>query len=259
MIRILTTMATACLLFACSNDAPEQLSNVQSNNAQQSGVSNNGGSSTAAINIAQQSELSQEFVQLAQADSPSAFAEGEHYTRLTPTQPTSSSPEQVEVAEVFWYGCPHCFTFDPYLRQWEPEAADYINFVRIPAIWNPIVRLHAQAFYTAQVLGKEAEMHVPFFEEIHLNGNGLDSQDKLASFFSRFGVDRVDFEQAFNSLEVNTRLQRAEELSRRYQITSVPTVVVNGKFTSNATMTGGYDQLINFIDEMAEIEHPASQ
>jgi len=182
------------------------------------------------------------------------FELGTHYNRLTPTQPTSSGPQQVEVAEVFWYGCPHCNDFDPYLREWQTGAPDYINFVRIPAVWNPLVRLHAQAFYTAQVLDREAEMHEPLFAEIHENGNYLDSQDKLAEFFGRFGVSADEFSNTFNSLEVNTRLQRAEELSRRYQITSVPSIVINGKYTSNASLTGSYEGLIELIDTLAASE-----
>ena len=185
------------------------------------------------------------------------FQVGTDYNRLTPTQPTSSSPQQVEVAEIFWYGCPHCYNFDPYLNDWEPRAADYVNFVRIPAVWNPLLRLHAQAFYTAQVLGKGEEMHQPLFAEIHQNGNYLDTPDKLAEFFARFGVDREEFTRTFNSREVNTALQRAEELNQRYQISSVPTIVINGKYTSNASMVGSYERLIELIDTLAASERGA--
>jgi thiol:disulfide interchange protein DsbA len=188
------------------------------------------------------------------AQTAGEFVAGTHYNRLTPTQPTSSGPQQVEVAEVFWYGCPHCFNFDPYLNSWEQSNADYINFVRIPAVWNPLVRFHAQAFYTAQVLDKGEAMHLSFFQEIHQNQNYLDSPEKLATFFANFGVSRNEFETAFNSREVNERLQRAEELSGRYQIDSVPTVIINGKYTSNASMTGSYDRLIELIDVLAASE-----
>jgi thiol:disulfide interchange protein DsbA len=185
------------------------------------------------------------------------FELGKDYNRLTPTQPTSSGPEQVEVAEIFWYGCPHCYNFDPILKSWESSKADYISFVRIPAVWNPLLRMHAQAFYTAQVLGKGAEMHEPLFAEIHQNGNYLDSPEKLANFFARFGVSREAFNDAFNSREVNELLQRAEELNQRYQISSVPSIVINGKYTSNASMTGSYERLIELIDTLAASEHGA--
>lgn len=188
------------------------------------------------------------------AQSDTEFQLGTHYDRLTPTQPTSSGPQQIEVAEVFWYGCPHCYNFDPYLKEWETGAAEYISFVRVPAVWNPLVRLHAQAFYTAQVLGKGEEMHEPLFAEIHQNGNYLDSPEKLAAFFANFGVSTQEFADAFNSRDVNTLLQRAEELSRRYQISSVPTIVVNGKYTSNASQAGSFERLIELIDVLTASE-----
>jgi len=192
--------------------------------------------------------------QLAQADS-SGFELGTHYGRLTPTQPTSSGPDQIEVTEVFWYGCPHCYAFEPYLEAWQPNAADYVSFVRVPAVWNPTLRLHAQAFYTAEALGRGAELHAPIFQEIHVNGNLLDTEAKLAEFFGHFGVSREEFENAFNSFTVSTKLQRADELNRRYRISSVPSIVVNGKYTTNATMAGGYDRLIELIDELAAREY----
>jgi len=85
------------------------------------------------------------------------FREGAHYELLTPQQPTSTDGDMVEVAEVFMYSCPHCFTFEPYLEQWSEGKADYVNFVRIPAAWNSLAELHARAFYAAEVLGKGEE------------------------------------------------------------------------------------------------------
>jgi thiol:disulfide interchange protein DsbA len=75
----------------------------------------------------------------------SEFVLGTHYQRLSPTQPTSSSPDQVEVAEIFWYGCPHCYTFDPYLENWKETLAEDVNFIRIPAVWNNVLQTHAKS------------------------------------------------------------------------------------------------------------------
>ena len=181
-----------------------------------------------------------------------------HYRRLAPTQPTSSSPEAVEVAEVFWYGCPHCAAFDPYLAAWEERKADYVSFVRIPAVWNPLVQLHARAFYTAEALGRSEQMHEAFFREIHVNRNALDDEAKLQEFFAGFGVDAAAFKTAFDSFAVHTKLQRADELSRRYEISSVPTIVINGKYVTDGEMAGGYEPLIELIDELAATERSAN-
>jgi thiol:disulfide interchange protein DsbA len=183
------------------------------------------------------------------------FQLGTQYERLSPTQPTSSPPDQVEVAEVFWYGCPHCFAFDPILKKWVASKPEYVSFVRIPAVWNDLLKLHARAFYTAEALGKGAEMHDAFFKEIHEKGNHLDTEEKLQEFFGRFGVDAADFKKAFDSFDVNAKLQRADELNRRYKISSVPTIVVNGKYVTDATMTGSWETLLELVSELAASEH----
>jgi thiol:disulfide interchange protein DsbA len=198
-----------------------------------------------------------ERIVLAQADTAStagSFQLGTHYQRLSPTQPTSSSPDQIEVAEVFWYGCPHCYTFDPYLESWKTDLPANVSFVRVPAVWNPLLQLHARAFYTAEALGKDEEMHPTFFREIHVNGNYLDSEQSLQAFFGQFDVSPEDFSNAFNSFAVHTKLQRADDLSRRYRIASVPTVIVNGKYTTDASMAGNYDTLMDLVDELIALE-----
>jgi len=183
------------------------------------------------------------------------FELGAHYARLSPTQPTSSSPDRVEVAEVFWYGCPHCFNFDPLLERWRAAQPEHVSFVRVPAVWNPLLQLHARAFYTAETLGKGAEMHSAFFREIHEQRNMLDTEAKLTEFFGRFGVDAAAFKTAFDSFEVHAKLQRADELSRRYHIESVPTIVVNGKYTTGGSEIASYEELLELVDALVAEEH----
>jgi thiol:disulfide interchange protein DsbA len=182
------------------------------------------------------------------------FELGVHYLRLSPTQPTSSSPDKVEVAEIFWYGCPHCFNFDPLLEAWRQAKPEYVSFVRVPAVWNPLLQLHARAFYAAEALGKGEEMHAEFFREIHERNNYLDSEAKLQEFFGRFGVDAAAFQSTFTSFAVQTKLQRADELSRRYRIQSVPTIIVNGKYTTDGGQAGSYEELLALVDELAAAE-----
>jgi protein dithiol oxidoreductase (disulfide-forming) len=182
------------------------------------------------------------------------FRLGRHYNRLSPTQPTSSGPETIEVAEVFWYGCPYCYAFEPHLERWRESMPSYVSFVRIPAVWNPLVRLHARAFYAAEELGKTEELHGELFRAIHEAGNPLDSQNALQTLFGRFGVDEEAFRTAFDSFAVHTRLERAEELARRYRVASVPVVVVNGKYTADANTAGGYERLIELIEVLVAME-----
>ena len=182
------------------------------------------------------------------------YQSGVHYQVLSPTQPTSSGPDQVEVAEFFMYSCPACYNFEPFVEQWLTMKPDYVNFVRIPTVWNPAVRLHAQGFYAAEALGRIEEMHTPFFQEMHVNGNFLQSESAMAAFFEQFEVDEEEFASAFGSFAVHTKLQRADELTRRYRVMSTPSVVVNGKYVTNASMAGGYAELIDLVAELAVAE-----
>lgn len=194
---------------------------------------------------------------LAQADTNGAarrFELGEHYARLTPAQPTSSGPDQIEVAEVFWYACPHCYTFDPYLESWKEDLAGDVNFVRIPVLWAGIHQIHARIYYTAETLNKLDDMHADVFREIHVNRNGLDNPAEIRNFFGNYDVDAATFDNTFESFAVYTKLQRADELARRYQISSVPMVIVNGKYTTSATMAGTYPQLLEVVNELIDME-----
>lgn len=186
------------------------------------------------------------------------FVAGENYQVLSPAQPTSSSADQVEVAEFFMYSCPHCFHFEPYVQDWLKTKPEYVNFIRIPTVWNDLVKLHAEAFYAAEALGKGDEMHEPFFEEMHEHNNYLQSMDAVAEFFGRFGVDRETVTKTMDSFSVHTKIQRADELARRYRVNSTPSIVVNGKYLTNATMAGGFDRLIELVNALAAQEETAT-
>lgn len=184
------------------------------------------------------------------------FKEGTSYKRIVPAQPTSVAPGKVEVVEVFWYACPHCFELDPQLESWRKKGKPaYVEFTRLPAMWNDTLRMHARLYYATEALGKLEELHAAIFREIHVNGNALDTLAKMQAFFKQHGVSPEDFQKAFSSFGVESKLQRADFLNRRYQINSVPMVVVNGKYLTDRQMAGSDPQLFDLIDELAAHEH----
>ena len=186
----------------------------------------------------------------------SQFKEGTHYQKLVVAQPTDAAPGHIEVAEVFWYGCGHCYALDPLIESWRAKQKPaYVDFVRIPAIWNETLRIHARMFYTAQALGKLDELHIALFRELHLHGNPLDTEEKIGAFFRSHGVSDADFRQAFSSFAVQTRLNQADIANRRYKIQSVPTLIINGKFTTDVGLAGSAEKLIQLVDELAAREH----
>lgn len=190
----------------------------------------------------------------------SRFKAGADYRRLTPTQPTVTGADKVEVAEVFWYGCSHCYEFEPYLERWRESKPSDVVFVRLPAVWNRQLRHHAQGYFTAEVLAGSGALedpealHKAFFREIHVNRNPLASEADLKKLFARYGVSEQEFDRAWKSFEVDSKLKLADKLSRRYQITGVPTVVVNGKYAFGRGETGGYERVLEIVDELVERE-----
>jgi protein dithiol oxidoreductase (disulfide-forming) len=184
------------------------------------------------------------------------FKEGEHYHRLVPTQPTLGGADKVEVAEFFWYGCGHCFEFEPYINAWSKTIPANARFVRIPAMWNPLVTLHAQLYYTEQALVNTSKIKDPesfraaVFTEYHRRGNRLTSKDAIEELFARFDISADDFNSTWNSFEVAQKLRIAQDLARRYAVTGVPTMVVNGKYRSGKAEMKTYPKLLELMDEL---------
>ena len=202
---------------------------------------------------------------LAQADVPAAprewkFKEGKNFTRLVPTQPTVGGADKIEVAEVFWYGCNHCYDFETYINRWAENKPANVRFVHIPAIWNPLVKMHAQLYYTEEVLVKNGKISDPaqfraaVFAEYHRRGNRMASEPAIQAVFERHGVSADDFTKTWNSFEVAQKLRVAQDLARRYGVTSVPTIVVNGKYRTGASEAGGFAPLLEVIDELVARE-----
>jgi thiol:disulfide interchange protein DsbA len=184
--------------------------------------------------------------------------EGVQYKALKPAQPTSVAPGKVEVVEVFWYACGHCYLLEPKLDAWEKNGKPAnVELVRLPAVWNELVKTHARIFYTVEILGKP-QLHAEVFREINVRGNRLDTPAKIEAFFTSRGVGKTDFQKAFSGFAVESKLARAADLNKRYRITSTPTVIVNGKYVTDASMAGGEDRLFEVINALAAKEKPAS-
>jgi thiol:disulfide interchange protein DsbA len=193
--------------------------------------------------------------QASSAPTSAKFKEGTNYQKLVPAQPTGVAPGKVEVTEVFWYGCGHCYALEPSLESWRGKGKPAnAEFVRVPAMWNDMLRMHARIFYTAELLGKLDELHGPIFREIHTKGNQLNTIEKITAFFREHGVSTDEFQKAFSSFAVESKLQRADFLNRRYRIESVPTIVVNGKYKTDVGMAGGEPQLFQLIGELTASE-----
>ncbi len=188
------------------------------------------------------------------------YKEGQNFTRMVPTQPTVGGADKIEVAEVFMYSCPHCFDLEGFINQWAENKDPNVRLVRIPAMFNQLAVMHGQLYYTEVFLTQSGKLkdqnafREMVFEEYHRRGNRLTSETAIQRLFLRAGVSEEDFQRTWGSFEVNQALRVAQDLARRYGVSSVPMIVVNGKYRTDAGSAGSYPKLIELIDELTARE-----
>jgi thiol:disulfide interchange protein DsbA len=192
---------------------------------------------------------------------PGPWVAGKNYDVLSPAQPTDVPAGKVEVIEMFWYACPHCYALDGAVESWRKNKPAYIEFRRVPVTWSEEHRAHARLFYTLKALGKLDELHSKVFDEIHQKGELLyvpndekGTLQKQLQFAKANGIAESDFVNAYQSFGVQTNLQQADDLTRRDKIDSVPTFVINGKYVTDQDMAGGASKLPRLIDDLAANE-----
>jgi thiol:disulfide interchange protein DsbA len=198
----------------------------------------------------------------ASADGPEAvgpWRAGLHYKQLPePTTPAVPAGK-VQVSEVFWYGCGHCFALDPVLEAWDAQKASYIDFVRVPVIWGPMHRQHARLFYILKAL-KRPELHAAVFDAIHKEHQPLADRDEMKAremhftFLNAHGITREQFDATYDSMPVLNDLRRAAEITQNYRVANVPTIFIAGKYSTGVSEAGGADKLLSLIDDLAASE-----
>ena len=171
------------------------------------------------------------------------------YQKLPAPQPTSD-PDKVEVVEVFWYGCPHCNRFQPFLDAWIGTLPDHVRFVRMPAIFNDLWDLHARAYYIAEALGILDEIHHLIFAAIHDEGRSLASMEAIRDFFVAHGVAAADFDRHAKSFSVQSGVQRSLVMQSRYGLRGVPAVIVNGRYLVSGATAGSYPKVLEVADAL---------
>ncbi|MDY0748859.1 thiol:disulfide interchange protein DsbA/DsbL [Paucibacter sp. R3-3] len=165
-----------------------------------------------------------------------APVEGRNYQRMG--QPLPTPPGKIEVIEFFWYGCPHCFVFDPTLEAWVKQLPADVSFRRLHVGFNAMVKLHQKLFFALEAMGVEAQVHAGIFNAFHVQRLNLTDEASITAMVTKLGVDPAKFKAAFNSFGVQTKAQAATKLSEDYRIDGVPTLAIGGRFTTSPSMAG---------------------
>jgi len=182
------------------------------------------------------------------------FIAGTHYTELSAPANTNDS-SKVEVLEVFWYGCSHCFRFEPLIANWEAAVPADVDFGRFPAIWNGLMEVHAQVYYTAEAMDALDVVHEHVFTAINIEGNRLQNEGQIGALFAKYGINEDDFAKSFNSFSVRTKVNQAKQRMEAYEIRSTPNMIVNGKYlvaTGQSVLTQA--DMLEVVDFLVEKE-----
>lgn len=172
--------------------------------------------------------------------------EGTHYVRLSQPVP-ATVPGKIEVIEFFWYGCSHCFAFEPTIEAWSKRVAPDVYFHPTPfAFIGPVE--HQKMFYALEELGQRESLHRKLFNAIHVENKRLNSEAEITAFVATHGVDGAKFTEAFRSFAVNTKVSRGKQLSNAYKIDSVPSIGVNGRYYTSASLAGSPEKAIAVTD-----------
>lgn len=180
------------------------------------------------------------------------FIEGGHYERLSETQPVQTG-DKIEVVELFWYQCPHCYRLEPFITQWRHNKPENAEFVPVPAIFNERWAFDARMYYTLEALDLDRQLHADLFAAIHETRRPLTTAEQFADWAVENGADRQALNAALDSFAVETRVNFATVMSRKYGITGVPAIIVDGKYRTSVSLAGSHEKLIEVINYLVTL------
>lgn len=174
------------------------------------------------------------------------------YVQISNQKQTES--DKVVIYEFFWYGCPHCYNLEPTINDIESNLDKDTILIKVPVALRDSWELHAKAYYALQQMKLDDNLHEKVFAEIHVNSNRLDTKEKLANFIREEGYDADKFLKILDSFGTEIRIKKASRLANQYQIKSVPTLVINGKYKTSGSHVSSYQELYDVVQLLVDKE-----
>ena len=162
--------------------------------------------------------------------------------------------KDIIIYEFFWYGCPHCYNLEPTMDRIEADLEKDTKVVKLPVALRDSWIPHAKLYYALKQMDKIDQVHNLIFEEIHLEDNRLNTEQQMIDFLGKHGIDTDKFIEKYNSFGTEARIKKASNLAKKYQIDSVPTIIVNGKFLTSGSYVSSYDELYSVVNLLVERE-----
>jgi thiol:disulfide interchange protein DsbA len=174
---------------------------------------------------------------------------GRDYAVLLSPQPTKSG-KNIEVLEFFWYGCPHCYRLHPYIKAWLKRMPKDVSFRYVPATFRSSWVPGAKTFYTLEILDERDKLHDKIYDAIHIQKIDLAKEELLFDWIAKQGIDRQKFANIYNSFAVANQSSRSSQMSRKYGLKGVPSLVIDGKYLVSGRMGGTPQETISTLDEL---------
>jgi protein dithiol oxidoreductase (disulfide-forming) len=181
-----------------------------------------------------------------------AGAQQFQYGELNPPQPTESKGK-IEVIEFFWYGCPHCYSLEPYIETWLKKLPPDVEFRRVPAVFNSRWGHDAAIFYTLEALGVLDKLHRPLFDAIHKSSLRTDNEAALSEWLQKNGVEPKKFMDTMKSFGVQSKLRRATQQTVAYKIDGTPAMAVAGRYTVSADQGRTQQGMLQVVDGLVDM------
>ena len=185
------------------------------------------------------------------------YKEGVEYTRIA--DQATASPDKIEVLEFFWYGCPHCYQFDPILERWLETKPANVEFVRVPAVFRPEWKVHARTYYALQAMGLGEKYHKAIFDAMHKDKADIYSESAMIDFLVSKGINKDDFKSAYGSFSIDGLLRKTIKKVKSYAIRGVPAMAVNGKYLVSGKSAGSLKNMISIVDYLIKKEAAAAK
>mgnify|MGYP001395693739 FL=1 len=195
------------------------------------------------------------FLLIISVSAASEYRLGRDYGSLSRPLPVKQDGV-VDVVEVFWYGCGHCYNLAPVVSRWAKQQDSSVNYQKMPVTWGPVHQLHAKLFYTIEALGVGDTAHSAVFTAMHKEGNFLASEGAILKFLEKLGMDRSETIKYMNSFSVRQKVKRATELSKQFKVTATPMIFIDGRYRIEAK--GGHSKMLKVVDHVIALQKPVS-
>jgi len=177
---------------------------------------------------------------------------GVEYRELSAPQP-ADAVDKIEIIEFFWYGCPHCYNFEPVIEPWAKKLPKDTQFRRVPAIFNDEWEQGARAYYALEAIGEGQRLHKPLFDAVHTGSRlKVANEAALTEWLGKQGVDTKKFAAAYRSFSVEGKVKRAKQLTQAYKIDGVPAMAVNGKYVVITDNIKSLEQMLAVSDYLID-------